>query len=70
MIHVTELNTNRRKVLAIFPTFDTAFAAVSEGRFGEVIYLEADDDFADCADVYTRHGQVLAIQPADFSLKG
>jgi hypothetical protein len=35
-----------------------------------VIYLEADDDFADCADVYTRHGQVLAIQPADFSLKG
>lgn len=65
MIEVTKINNSgKRIVVATLATFAAAKAHVA--TMGDVVCMEDDPDYADCADVFLTTGDVMAIQPVGF----
>ena len=60
MTQVYEVSFGRKHIVATFPTFDDAFAYLSE----RAVHIEAAPDFPGCADAFTKGGIVLSIGPA------
>lgn len=64
-IQICEFRGNDKRVVAGgFPSLAEA-KAYAEVNFN-ILFMEDDADYADCADLLTKSGMVFAIQPLGF----
>jgi hypothetical protein len=65
-INILRSGTGPRQVMATAPDFATA-KQTAQTMF-DIVHIDDDADFHDCADFITSSGEVFAIQPEGFTI--
>lgn len=66
--HIKERSAHGVRIVASFTALDIADAMRQTAERVPVAFIEADDDYPDCADMLTETGLVMSLEPEGFAL--